>query len=120
MSDVRDPERDQPLPLPGNLPVQDIMIAAIEERRDHGIRKYGRPLETNNGRDALKDAWEEVVDLFAYLTQMRLERGDVLPGMEGVFGAASGERCPGCKHEPHASGQCASTALPMRMPCSCA
>lgn len=48
------------------------------ERRQYGIAKYGRPLETNNGRDALTDAWEESLDLLTYLTQMRLERGDIL------------------------------------------
>jgi hypothetical protein len=52
----------------------------VQERRAYGVRKYGRPLETHNGRDALTDAWEEALDLVTYLTQMRLERGDELPG----------------------------------------
>lgn len=78
MSEVRDPETDQPLPVPGTVSVQDALIRAIEQRRDMGVRKYGRPLEAHNGRDALLDAWQEAVDLAAYLTQMRLERGDVI------------------------------------------
>lgn len=86
MGDVRDPERDQPLPQPGKIPVQEVMIGAIRERREHGKRKYGRVLETDNGRDALKDAWEEAIDLFTYLTQMRLERGDQIEGAEHVTG----------------------------------
>lgn len=90
MGDVRDPERDQPLPKPGKLPVQQILIHAMEERRDHGIRKYGRALETDNGRDALKDAWEESMDLLVYLTQMRLERGDHIDGMERLAGSPDG------------------------------
>lgn len=90
MGDVRDPERDQPLPKPGKLPVQQILIHAIEERREHGIRKYGRALETDNGRDALKDAWEESMDLLLYLTQMRLERGDHIEGMERLAGSPDG------------------------------
>ena len=53
MADIRDPQRDQQLPEPGKEPVQAALIAAIEERRDYGTRKYGRPLETHNGRDAL-------------------------------------------------------------------
>lgn len=81
MSDTRDPERDQPLPQPGRLPVQELLIGAIRERTEHGRRKYGTVLQTDNGRDALQDAWEEALDLVTYLTQMRLERGDVLPGM---------------------------------------
>jgi hypothetical protein len=56
--------------------VQDALIAAIEERKQLGISRYGRPLETHNGRDALQDAWEEAVDLAVYLTQVRMERAD--------------------------------------------
>lgn len=74
MADVRDPNRDQPLPTAGRTSVQDALITAIAERRDYGIRKYGRRLETFNGRDALTDAWEEAMDLVTYLTQVRMER----------------------------------------------
>ena len=76
MSDVRDPDRDQALPVKGRQPVQQILIDALAERRDYGTKKYGRPLETHNGRSALKDAWEEALDLLTYLTQMRLEAGE--------------------------------------------
>lgn len=136
MADVRDPERDQPLPQPGRIPVQEVMIRAIEERRAYGKRKYGRALETHNGRDALKDAWEEALDLFTYLTQVRLERGDVIEGMDGMTGSsepaplgeggnseargladAIPERCPLCRHEPHAIGRCRSWAL--NLGCAC-
>lgn len=78
MSDVRDPERDQPLPARGHLPVQSLLMGAIAERRDHGLRKYGRPLETGNGRDPLTGLWEELLDALSYLTQIRLERGDTI------------------------------------------
>lgn len=81
MSNVRDPQRDQPLPKPGRINVQRVLSAVVMEREQYGIRKYGRPLETDNGRDALTDAWEEALDLVTYLTQMRLERGDQMPGM---------------------------------------
>lgn len=100
MGDVRDPERDQPLPKPGKLPVQQILIHAIEERREHGIRKYGRALETDNGRDALKDAWEESMDLLLYLTQMRLERGDHIEGMERLAGSPDGGYPHGSQEDP--------------------
>jgi hypothetical protein len=118
MGDTRVPERDQPLPEPGKLPVQEIMIRAIGERREHGKRKYGRALETHNGRDALKDAWEEALDLFTYLTQMRLERGDVLPGMDDLFGSPESEaQCSHCNHEPHYAGFC--KAAPFGSLCAC-
>jgi hypothetical protein len=78
MSDTRDPQRDQPLPTPGKQNVQQALIAALGERMEYGVRKYGTPLQTHNGRDALVDAWEEALDLLTYLTQMRLERGDTI------------------------------------------
>ena len=83
MSDERDPERDQPMPRPGRVPVQRVLQACIAERAEYGRRKYGTVLETDNGRDALTDAWEEALDLVTYLTQMRLERGDRMPGGTG-------------------------------------
>jgi hypothetical protein len=92
MSAVRDADRDQPLPTPGQQPVQDALIGAVQERRAYGIRKYGRPLETHNGRDALTDAWEEALDLVTYLTQMRLERGDQLPAATPAARAPSREQ----------------------------
>ncbi|MFJ9037431.1 hypothetical protein ACIRF8_12690 [Streptomyces sp. NPDC102406] len=100
MSTSRDATRDQPLPTPGQQPVQDALIGAVQERRAYGIRKYGRPLETHNGRDALTDAWEEALDLVTYLTQMRLERGDELPtaapadqhSLRDVMGPADGQQ----------------------------
>jgi hypothetical protein len=79
---VRDPERDQSLPVPGRVNVQAVLRAAISEREAYGTAKYGTPLMSENGRDALTDAWEEALDLLTYLTQMRIERGDVLPGAE--------------------------------------
>ena len=78
MSDVRDPATDQRLPVKGDLLVQQILIEAFAARRELGIRKYGTPLETNNGRSALRDAWEEALDLVTYLTQALLEAGEEL------------------------------------------
>lgn len=83
MSDVRDPARDQPLPVPGRVNVQAALREALHEREAYGRAKYGTPLMTDNGRDALRDAWEEALDLLTYLTQLRLERGDRLPGAGG-------------------------------------
>lgn len=141
MADIRDPERDQPAPKPGKLPVQEIMILAIQERRAYGKKKYGRILETDNGRDALKDAWEEALDLFTYLTQARLERGDHIEGMENLAGSPEPEfepeqglterrivsgakalipdMCPLCKHQPHVPGRCRFPAQDLGSSCIC-
>lgn len=68
---------DQPLPVEGRECVQDALIAHIEERKRLGIERYGRPLETHNGRDAVQDALEEALDLAVYLMQVRLEQRDL-------------------------------------------
>lgn len=76
MSEVRDPATDQRLPEGGKREVQQALIDAIASRRDLGIRKYGQPVMTHNGRNPLRDAWEEAIDLVVYLTQMMLESGE--------------------------------------------
>jgi hypothetical protein len=93
MSEVRDPTTDQVLPKPGGDFVQEFMIneldklslddelnnairRGIESRRELGVRKYGTPLQTFNGRDALTDAWDESLDLLTYVYQIEMEDGD--------------------------------------------
>lgn len=68
MGDVRDPATDQQLPVVNDRPfVQDLVVADIEQRKAHGIRKYGTALQSGNGRDMLLDAYEEALDLAIYL-----------------------------------------------------
>tara|TARA_R110000824_G_scaffold30868_12_gene101058 strand:+ start:7702 stop:7917 length:216 start_codon:yes stop_codon:yes gene_type:complete len=45
----------------------------LYERSVIGTRKYGEALHTFNGRGALQDAYEEVLDLAMYLKQQILE-----------------------------------------------
>lgn len=78
MSEIRDPATDQKLPSGGKVEVQQALIDVIAKRRELGIRKYGQPLMTHNGRSVLRDAWEEAIDLAVYLTQMMLEEGEEL------------------------------------------
>jgi len=44
------------------------------KRNSFGVDKYGVPLQPHNGRDALKDAYEEALDLVVYLRQAIYER----------------------------------------------
>ncbi len=97
----RDPDRDQPLPKPGKVDIQRILMGAIDERRTFGITKYGRALESHNGRDALKDAWEEALDLLTYLTQLRVERGDDLSDLASRVDPTV-TPCGRCGHPLHA------------------
>lgn len=68
-------EGDQPLPTPNDRPdIQSLVLEDIRERRNVGIQRYGTPLQAHNGRDALRDAYEEALDLVMYLRQMMEER----------------------------------------------
>lgn len=50
-----------------------LVIEDLRERSRIGTRKYGEPLTTFNGRNALLDAYEEALDLACYLKQKLLE-----------------------------------------------
>lgn len=63
----------QPNPTEGKTVVADQVITDIKERVEFGVRKYGGPLMTNNGRNALWDAYQEALDLVMYLRQRLLE-----------------------------------------------
>jgi len=66
---------DQPLPVPnGSQDIQSMVIADIAARREVGIARYGTTLQAGNGRDALRDAYEEALDLSVYLRQVIEER----------------------------------------------
>jgi hypothetical protein len=66
---------EQPMPIPnGSLDVQSMVIEDIRKRREVGIERYGTALQPHNGRDALRDAYEEALDLACYLRQAMAER----------------------------------------------
>jgi hypothetical protein len=50
------------------------LLRLLEERVAVGEERYGCRLSTDNGRDALVDAWQEAADLLMYLTQCLMER----------------------------------------------
>ena len=67
-------ETDQPLPRTvSELNVQDLVIEDIAERKALGIERYGEPLHPFNGRNSIRDAYEEGLDLAVYLRQVSLE-----------------------------------------------
>jgi plasmid maintenance system antidote protein VapI len=68
-------EGDQPLPIPNDAPdIQSAVIADIEARRELGIRRYGTALQPGNGRDAMRDLYEELLDACMYIKQVLIER----------------------------------------------
>jgi hypothetical protein len=60
------------LPPPPN-PILFGVLEDLLERARVGHRKYGTLLYPHNGRSALKDAYEEILDLAMYLKQKMVE-----------------------------------------------
>lgn len=63
----------QPEPKTGQEVVLDYVLRDLSERAQMGFKKYGTLLMTKNGRSALWDAYQEVLDLAMYLRQKILE-----------------------------------------------
>jgi hypothetical protein len=98
---------EQPLPLqcPGVEGAHDLMIkdlalsvlpdvlfeaaaSRVRERKQVGLERYGQLLCPENGRDTLRDAMEEALDLCAYLRNLiRLGHSlqDTYSAAVGVF-----------------------------------
>jgi hypothetical protein len=67
--------RVQPPPYPSVGPdITSLVIADMEMRRAIGILQYGMALQAHNGRDALQDLYEELLDACVYLKQVLEER----------------------------------------------
>lgn len=68
-------EANQPAPVANDKPaVWPLVIMDMASRDQVGRARYGVPLQPHNGRDALRDAYEEALDLCAYLRQAIMER----------------------------------------------
>lgn len=67
-----DPE---PAPIQNQHPaVWDLVIADMRARDQFGYDKYQTRLQPHNGRKSLRDAYQEALDLCAYLRQELYER----------------------------------------------
>lgn len=65
---------EQPQPTGNGEVVYLSVVEDMRQRAELGRERYGTYLRTNNGRDALRDAYEEALDLCMYLKQMMMER----------------------------------------------
>jgi hypothetical protein len=73
----RSPIVDQPPPVVNDRPaIQDLVIADIEERKRIGLERYGTLLKPHNGRKALVDLYQEILDAAQYIRQEIEERED--------------------------------------------
>lgn len=57
------------------------LLMDMTTRHHDGVAKYGTPLQPNNGRDSLKDAYQEVLDFCVYVKNAELEGFD----SEGLY-----------------------------------
>lgn len=60
--------------------IADLVCRDILARKAEGAKKYGQPLRAFNGRSALVDAYQEVLDLAQYLRQAIAEQDAMLSG----------------------------------------
>ena len=69
------PRAGQPDPKPNHHPpVWPLVMVDMAGRDNLGRKRYGTPLQAHNGRDALRDAYEEALDLAVYLRTAIFER----------------------------------------------
>lgn len=81
---------EQPAPVANDRPaVWPLVVEDMKARDAVGRQRYGVPLQPNNGRDALRDAYEEALDLAVYLKQALLENGDQLGSRIALAGKLS-------------------------------
>ena len=68
-------EPEQPAPVPNSAPpVWPLVMVDMAGRDKLGRERYGTPLQPHNGRDTLRDAYEEALDLAVYLRTAIYER----------------------------------------------
>jgi hypothetical protein len=74
------PEREgregdsQPMPIPNDEPgIHTMVISDLRDREALGVRRYGTKLQAGNGRNALRDAYDECLDMAVYLKQAIVE-----------------------------------------------
>jgi hypothetical protein len=59
---------EQPDPIPNDTPaIWDLVLADMKARDEYGRKKYGTPLQAENGRDMLYDLLSELMDAVCYL-----------------------------------------------------
>lgn len=72
---VKDRPEDQKMPVATEGPhMHDIAAQLLDARKQLGISRYGQPLQPFNGRNAVQDVLEEVLDSAAYIAQVAWEQ----------------------------------------------
>lgn len=70
---------EQPAPQASQGDVWLLVMDDMTDRRAVGIERYHTPLQVNNGRDALIDLYQELLDAVVYTRQLIAERDGLSP-----------------------------------------
>lgn len=68
--------KNQKVPTGKGADVTKQVISDLKARSAVGEKKYGTVLRTNNGRDALTDLYQELLDACCYIRQELMERSE--------------------------------------------
>ena len=68
----------QPAPEPGQATIIELVRADFDERAEAGFQKYGAYLQAHNGREALWDLYQELIDATMYIRQAIVEQERVM------------------------------------------
>mgnify|MGYP003334800746 CR=1 FL=1 len=74
---------EQQMPTEGVQDITPRIIDDLKERNRIGIDRYKVPLRTFNGRDAFRDAKEEILDFVQYFYQIYLEHKSISSCADG-------------------------------------
>jgi hypothetical protein len=65
---------EQPEPTGDGIEVWPLVVADMHARNALGIKRYRTPLRAGNGRDGLRDLYEEILDAAVYARMLIVER----------------------------------------------
>lgn len=93
----------QPAPRDGYGPaIHDLVVEDLDARKARGLATYGRFLRAGNGRNALWDLYEELLDAACYIRQAIAEADEAAWRIDGEWARADAEaaRAAECGDEP--------------------
>lgn len=109
----------QPTPRRNDeVPTWDLVVADIQARDQVGRQRYGTPLQPRNGRDSLRDAYEETLDTVVYLRNRMREEADIREAADRLLLVHRREDWP--EAEQAYCSCCDDSAGPINWPCDAA
>ena len=78
-----------------NEPIIDLVFQDLEERKAKGLETYGVLLQPFNGRNAIKDISDELLDAVIYTKQLEVERN----AMVTLLHTLATNSAPGCFYD---------------------